>query len=302
MASDINALYTKKYTDVLRLNAQQEMSRFRAGCLTQSCSGEHANIVDFVGKSTIAQRTTRGEAKVIADKDHTRRWVESIPYASESDIVDSLDMLRTMVDPTGRYSASQLAAMNRRIDDDIITALFGTAKTGKSGTTSTSFDSNNVVAAGAANFTIGKVLDAIKLLEENEVILEGNEELFMALSPDQKQKFVQFDEVKNKDYGNTYFDGSSFVINGWMGINIITTNRLTKADGTFGTAGGEADREIPLWAKSGMTMGIWEDVNGTVTQSNDRKNEPMLITTYADYGITRTEEEKVIKIIVDETA
>ena len=32
-----------------------------------------------------------------------------------------------------------------------------------------------------------------------EAILEGNEELFMALSPDQKQKFVQFDEVKNKD-------------------------------------------------------------------------------------------------------
>ena len=302
MANAIDTLYTKKYTDVLRLNAQQKMSRFRRGSVEQSCSGEHANIVDFVGKSTVSPRTTRGEMKTIADKDHTRRWIEPINYASESDIVDSMDKLRSMVDPTGKYQESQLAAMNRQIDDDFVDALFGTAKTGKSGTTSTSFDSNNVVAAGGTNFTITKVLAALQLLQENEVTLEdGSEELYMALTPKQFTKFVAFDEVKNADYGNTFYDKSRYMVDNWLGVNIIVTNRLQDASGIITTTA-SATREIPLWAKSGMTFGIWEDVNGTVTQSNERKQEPMLITTYADYGVARTEEEKVIKIIVDETA
>jgi len=301
MANAIDTLYTKKFTDVLRLNAQQEMSYFRPGAVEQSCSGEHANVVDFVGKSTVAERTTRGEMKTIADKDHSRRWVEPHNYSTESDIVDSLDMLRTMVDPTGQYQASQLAAMGRKIDDDFIAALHGTAKTGKSGTTSTAWDTAQDVAAGGTNFTIAKVLAGMQLLQENEVILGSkSEDLFMALTPKQFTKFVAFDEVKNADYGNTFYDKNRYVVDNWLGINIIVTNRLVDASGSISTTA-SATREIPLWTKSAMVFGVWKDVYGTVTQSNDRKQEPQLITTYADYGVARVEEEKVIKIIVDET-
>lgn len=303
MASDRTAHYTKMYSDALALNAQQMKSRFERGAVSQQCSGEHASILEFVGKSTVLERTTRGEQKVIADKDHTRRWVEPTPYFTESDIVDGLDDLRAKTDPTGMYVKSQLAAINRKKDDDFIAAIHGNAKTGKSGTDTTAWDTSNNIAAAA--FSITTVKAAIQKLQENEVILEDDsEELFMALTPDQFNVFTGFNEVSNADYGNTVYDKSRYMIDSWLGINIIVTNRLIDGSGVRADVnpGLATTREIPLWAKSGMSQGIWKDVHGSITQSTDRAGEPMLITTYADYGFARNEENKVIKIIVDETA
>ena len=300
MATDINAFYTKEYTDVVSMLAQQKKSRFERGAIAQACSGETHNLVNYVGDSTVMERTTRGEAKVIADKNHTLRWVEAVDYFTESDIVDSIDILKTKIEPSGSYTASQVAAFNRKKDDVFISKIHGSALSGKGGTSTTAWDTANDIAAAA--FSITNIKAAIQRLQENEVILDdGEEELFMAITPKQYNIFSSLSEVANKDWGNTYFDKGKLMIDSWLGINIIVSNRLIDSAGSISTTA-STTREIPMWAKSGMRFGIWKDLYGTVTDDPNRANEPKQITTYGTFGVARVEENKVIKIIVDETA
>lgn len=289
----IETLNTKKYSDILRIGAQKTRSVFRQGSISQSCTGESANVVDFVGKASMRQRTTRGAQKTIADPIHTTRWIAKKSYVSDSDLIDSDDKKLTLIDPTSAYVERQAAAANRIFDDDFITALTGPSLTGKDAVSTTSLPSTNIISASA--LTIGQILAGLQLMQENEVILDPNNprQLFYAMSPANFTKFVQLNEVSNKDYGNEFYSGATYMVGAWMGINIIIDNNL---------AGATTARETILWEKSGMTTGIWDDIRGTITQDDNREGEPMLATTYMDLGFTRTEEEKVVKILIDETA
>tara|TARA_R110000803_G_scaffold130610_2_gene197913 strand:- start:755 stop:1573 length:819 start_codon:yes stop_codon:yes gene_type:complete len=272
--------------------------------MTGTHTGKQASPVEFTGSSSVFQRSTRGETKTIAETDHTRRYVNPISWSTPSDIVDSFDNMRTKLDPTSNYSRAQVAAHMRQMDDQIIASFFDDAITGETASGTTSFDSANVVAVGSANFTLAKILEAKQLLMQNEVDMDDPETVVgMAITPDQYTKFVQISEVSNSDFGNTVFDKDGRVTK-WNGIDIVISNRLTDAAGILASTnpGASATREIPMWAKSGMHLGLWEDIRGKVVTDESRDRDPLLVTTYSTFGATRCEEAKVIKIIVDETA
>lgn len=297
-------LYTVEFSDMLQLLSQQMKSRLRGLVMTGTHTGKQASPVEFTGSSSVFQRSTRGETKTIAETDHTRRYVNPISWSTPSDIVDSFDNMRTKLDPTSNYSRAQVAAHMRQMDDQIIASFFDDAITGETASGTTSFDSANVVAVGSANFTLAKILEAKQLLMQNEVDMDDPETVVgMAITPDQYTKFVQISEVSNSDFGNTVFDKDGRVTK-WNGIDIVISNRLTDAAGILASTnpGASGTREIPMWAKSGMHLGLWEDIRGKVVTDESRDRDPLLVTTYSTFGATRTEEAKVIKIIVDETA
>ena len=289
---DIAVLNTKTYSDTLEIAAQKTRSAFRQGSVEIGCTGEGHRPISFIGKTVVRERTTRGAQKTIADTNHTGRWISRTAYISDSEIIDDMDKRLTALDPTSGYHKNQMAAMWRKFDDDFIAKLHGDALTGKDGTSTTSFPGANTVTS-TDGFIIADLLDALQLLQENEVILDMNdpEELYLAMKPAHFREFVKMNEVSNKDYGNSFYDGQTYQVGSWMGINIIVDNHLLGAVGVT---------EMALWAKSGMYTGIWEDVHGTVTQDDGKEGEPMLCTMYGDFGMTRVEEEKVIKIITDE--
>jgi len=50
---------------------------------------------------------------------------------------------------------------------------------------------------------------------------------------------------------------------------------------------------VPAWAKSGMHLGLWNDVQTSISRRNDLRGEPWQSYVTASFGATRLEENKV---------
>jgi len=78
----------------------------------------------------------------------------------------------------------------------------------------------------------------------------------------------------------------------FLGINFKHSERLiTGTDDAAGTS-----RAVPMWAKSGMHLGIWEDIKNSVSQRHDIQGEPFQLYSLGTFGATRVEEKKVIRV------
>jgi hypothetical protein len=303
MANDRSELYTVEFSDKLALLAQQSQARLRPLVMTGTHTGKQASPCEFTDVGELEQNTSRAQKLTFDEPDHTRRWVNPVSYRSKSAILDKLDDMRSKLSPQSNYAQQQVNKFNVKMDEVIIDSAFGTAITGETATGSTAFDSNNVVAVGTTDLTLAKILDAKQILMQNEVNMDDPEEqITMVITPHQYNSFVQISQVSNSDYGNTVFDKAGMVTR-WNGINIVVSNRLVDSNGIRATVnpGASAVREIPMFAKSGMHLGIWEDIYGDLAQQNDRDRKPWAVTTYGTFGATRLEEAKVVKIICKET-
>ena len=53
---------------------------------------------------------------------------------------------------------------------------------------------------------------------------------------------------------------------------------------------------LPVWAMSGMHLGMWEDIRTSVSIRNDIQGEPFQIYVYGTFGGTRLDEDLVYNI------
>jgi hypothetical protein len=133
-----------------------------------------------------------------------RRWVFPEDY-DWADLIDSFDKLRLLADPQSAYSQNGLYAMGRAVDDVIISAMFGTAKTGEAGGTSTTFPTStqqvavNYAASGNVGLTVDKLREARRILMENEVDLDA-EPVHCAISAEQHDDLLGQIQVTSDDY------------------------------------------------------------------------------------------------------
>tara|TARA_R100001244_G_scaffold96997_2_gene72622 strand:+ start:4027 stop:4938 length:912 start_codon:yes stop_codon:yes gene_type:complete len=303
MATPRSELYTVEFSDKLALLSQQRMSRLESLVTTGTHVGKSASPVEYTEVGELEQNIGHNQPLTFDDPNHIRRHVLPISYRSKSALISKLDDMRSKLDPTSNYSQQQVNKFNVRKDEVIIDALFADAITGETATGTESFDSNNVIAVGTTDLTVTKVLDGLQILMQNEVDMDDPETVVtMVMTPHQYTTFVKEDEVKNKDFGNSVFDKNDRITK-WNGINIVVSNRLLDSAGIRATVnpGASAVREIPLFASSGMHLGIWEDIRGDVCQQPQLDRKPWAVTTYGTFGATRIEEAKVIKIICKET-
>lgn len=303
MANDRSELYTIEFSDKLALLAQQSQARLRPLVMTGTHTGKQASPCEFTDVGELEQNTSRAQLLTFDEPDHTRRWVNPTSWRSKSAILDKLDDMRSKLSPESNYSRQQVNKFNVKMDEVIIDSFFASAITGETATGSTAFDSNNVVAVSTTDLTLDKILAGKQILMENEVNLDDPEEqITMVITPHQYTSFVQIAQVSNSDYGNTVYDKDGMITK-WNGVNIVVSNRLLDSNGIRASVnpGASAVREIPMFAKSGMHLGIWEDIYGDLAQQTNRDRKPWAVTTYGTFGATRLEESKVVKIICKET-
>jgi len=303
MANDRSELYTVEFSDKLRLLAQQSQARLRPLVMTGTHEGKQASPCEYTDLGELKQSSGRGNPITYDEPNHIRRWVNPVSWETPAAILDKLDDMRSKLSPQSNYSQQQVNKFNIKMDEVIIDSLFGTAITGETATGTEAFDSNNVVAVGTTDITLAKLLDAKQILMQNEVNMDDPEEqITTVFTPHQYNSFVQISQVSNSDYGNTVFDKAGMVTR-WNGINIVVSNRLLDTNGIRATVnpGASAVREIPMFAKSGVHLGIWEDIYGEVTQQPNLSRKPWAVMSYGTFGATRLEESKVVKIICKET-
>ena len=266
---------------------QQRGSKFRGAVMEESYHGKSGAAVNQLGAVTAQAKTTRHADTPLIETPQDKRWVYPTDY-EWADLIDDQDKLRIIADPTSPYAINGAMALGRAMDDLIVTAATGTSKTGEDGTTSTSFPSGQTAGTTSGGLTVAKLREAMQLLIAAEVDVD-NEPLYCAIGAQQHDDLLGETQAVSLDYTNkpVLVDGR---IKAFMGFNFIDSQRLALS----GT-----DRTVITWAKSGLHLGIWNDIN---VQISDRADKSYSTQVYVKgtFGATRVEEKKVVAITCSE--
>lgn len=291
MSFQITEAFVNQYGSAMRQRAQQHGSRLRGAVMLETGVGK-TYYFDYVGAVEAQEITTRHGDSPLNSTPHNRRRVD-LSGADTGDLIDSLDKVQMLADPTAGYIMAHGDAMGRKMDDRIISAFFADAKAGQEGATTVSFPAANQIAVnswaygtgtGNAGLTISKLIEAKVLLDAGEG--DPNEERYIACSAKQIGNLLATTEATSKDYNEVQalVDGR---INRFMGFNFIRTQRLL--------TDGSGYRRLPCWARSGMGLAIGADITQQIAPRADKR-----FAWYAYFqmfiGATRLEEEKVVEI------
>lgn len=290
--------YAYQFSSNLQLLLQTKGSKLRQAVTTGSHVGSQASPVDQVGAINATKVTTRFANMPRTDAPTDRRWAFPVDY-DVNQMVDSFDKLRLLIDPSSVYSTNAMYALGRAIDDEIIAQIFGTNKTGLVGGTSTSFLTANVVGVNTggtdSGMNVSKLRAARKILAGNEVDLD-NDPIYCAITAKEADDLLNEIQVISSDFNGAtapvLTDGK---VTRFLGINFIHCERLAVSSlGTDDQSG--SSTAIPMWAKSGMYLGLWNDIQTDVSPRKDVQGIPWQVYAKATIGATRLEEKKCIKI------
>ncbi len=282
--------YVMQFATNIQLLLQQKGSKLRSMVMTGSHVGKQASPVDQIGAIAMQPVTTRFAPMGRVDAPVDRRWV----YPSDFDLpqlIDTFDKLRLLIDPSSSYVQNAVYAAGRQMDDLIIDAMFGAAKTGEQGGTTTSFLAANQIAVnfGASSntgLTVAKLREAKKKLMAHEVDLDSDP-LTCIVTAQQHDNLLAEAQVISTDFNDrpVLVDGK---INRFLGINFVHCERLD--------VDGSSYRRVPVFAKSGMYLGMWDDVKTDISQRKDLQGLPWQAYVTMSAGATRLEEKKIVEI------
>ncbi len=297
MSANIPQQYTISFSTNVSLLLQQKGSKLRGLVMEGPHVGKQASPVDQVGAVNASKVVTRFGAKGRTDAPLDRRWVFPVDY-DLNQLIDTFDKLRLVTDPESQYVTNAVYAMGRAMDDEILANIFAASKTGEQGSTSTAFLAANVVGVNtggtASNMNVAKIRAGKRLLLSYEVDFD-NDPVFMAISSDEHDALLNEIQVISSDFNGADKPVlSEGKVQRFLGVNFIHCERVNNNDGTDDQSG--TSTPIPMWAMSGMYLGVWKDAETNVSKRNDLSGEPFQAYILGTFGATRLEEKKVIKI------
>lgn len=290
MSVNLPTHYVQQYSSNIELLLQQKGSKLRGFVTEGSYVGKQASPVDQFGSIAMQKVTSRFQPMGRVDASTDRRWVFPTDYDLPQ-LIDSFDKLRLLTDPESSYVMNAAYAAGRQLDDLIIDAFFGTSKTGETGSTSTSFPAGNQVAVNFGSssnvgLTVAKLKEAKKKLMAAEVDLDSDP-VCCVVTAEQHDDLLAESQIISTDFNDrpVLVDGK---ISRFLGINFIHCERLD--------TDGSSYRRVPVFAKSGMHLGIWNDISSDISQRKDLQGLPWQAYMYMTAGATRIEEGKTIEI------
>lgn len=290
MSVNIPTHYVRQYSSNIELLLQQKGSKLADTVMTGPHTGEQASPVDQIGSIAAQKVTGRFNAMPRVDAPTDRRWVFPQDYDLPQ-LIDQFDKLRLVTDPESSYVTNAVYAMGRAKDDEIIDAFFGDAKTGKNGGTTTSFLAGQIVdvqqgASSDTGLTVAKLREAKRLHQANEVDLESDP-LTAVITSVQHDNLLAEAQVISTDFNERPVLVEGSVVR-FVGITIKHCERLE--------TNASSERQIPVYAKSGMYLGMWNDMETSISRRNDLRGEPWQAYVKMTIGATRLEEKKVVQI------
>ncbi len=292
--SGIPTFYVQQYSSNIQLKLQQKGSRLRGAVMEGHHIGSQASPVDQFGAVSANKVTGRYNPMLHIDAPTDRRWVFPQDYDLPQ-LLDSFDKLRLLIDPMSSYVTNAQYALGRAMDQEILSGLIGTNYVGNAGTSTATLASSQVVvvqqgAASSTNLTVAKLRAAKKILLQNEVDIDADP-IYCAINAANHDSLLAEVQVVS-----TEFNDKPVLVEGkierFLGINFIHTELLatgTDDQSTTSTA-------VPMWAKSGMYLGVWNDIMTDVSQRKDLQGLPYQAYVFGTFGGTRLEEKKVVKI------
>lgn len=294
--SEMEQHYIDSFNQNLQLLTQQRGTKLRKSVDEGPQEGEGARVVDQFGEASSKKNRATNSDTVYSETPRAARWVYPVTY-DWNELIDKIDKVKVAVkDPTSKLMLAGAAELGRNTDEEIASAYFADAKTGPKGAGTAAFPSSQQVivgtgASGATGMNFEKILAGLEILRGNEVDLDF-EELWMPLSAKQLRNLENEIKVTSREY-NAMYDTTTGKLKMIMGINLQLTEKLPK--------NASNQRRVPLYAKSGMYLGVWTDVTGKITPEIATKNYATQVHGDLMIGATRTEEKKVVEIICAES-
>lgn len=307
MSYQVNTAFVQDYKNTVALLLQHRGSKLRDAVTVGAYTGKAAKAVEQVGPVAPVKNLSRHADTPLISTPHDARWVFPNDY-DWADMVDDQDKLRMIIDPQSAYAQNAAMAMGRAMDEEILLAAFGSARTGENGTTSTGLGTVNSgpqdvalnTGGTSSNLNVAKLRAAKKILMTNGVDVD-NDPIYMAITASDHDALLNEIQIVSSDYNTT-----PVLVNGkvqsFLGINFIhteftsTTNYPQASVSGAGLVNGST-RYLPMWAKSGMHLGMWNDLSVSIDRRADKRNSTQLYVT-GTFGATRLEEGRVVRISV----
>lgn len=306
MSYDIPTHFVDQYTTNVEFLLQQRGGMLAECVMQGSHTGELASPVNQYGPVRAQRRTTRHGDTPLIPTPHARRWVQPNDY-EWADLIDPQDTLRTLLDPQSAYAVNGVNAMRRSQDDQILLSFFADAKTGQKGGDTETFDTSTyniaatVGAGGSTGLNVTKLKRGRKIFRQAHVDLEMDP-IYMLLTAEEEEDLLGQTQIINLDYQTkpVLDDGR---VTRFLGINF---KYMEFTDDAFYEAAevltdGAGVNYNPMWAKSGMHLGTWNDLMVRVSERAD-KSYATQVYVKGTYGATRTQQGKVIRCLNDSTA
>lgn len=294
MSINIPTFFVHQYSTNIALLLQQKGSRLRNAVMGGGHTGSQASPVDQLAPVAARKVTSRFAPMGRVDAGTDRRWV----FPSDYDLpqmIDTFDKLRLITDPTSAYVTNAVNALGRAMDDEILRAFTGTNQTGVEGATATSILAANTVGVNiggtASSLNVAKLRAAKRLLMSYDV--EPDDEIYSAISAKEHDALLNEIQIISSDFNG---EGPPVLKDGkvtrFLGVNFIHTERVIA--GTDDQSG--SSNSIPIWAKSGMYLGVWDEIMANVSQRVDVQGIPWQAYVKGTFGATRLEEKKIIRV------
>lgn len=313
MSIQANTTFAQQYGENVLMLSQQKGSVLEKTVYTETgIRGEFA-FQDQVGVATYNSVINRNGDSPLNNTPFQRRRVQMVPR-DYGDLVDKMDKVQMLIDPESATAKAAAASMGRAKDDIIISQLFATAYTnsGLDGVspTTVAFPGGNIIAvndrtfqdegnsqSGNSSLTVSKLLYARDLFGTANVDMT-NDELWCPVSQQCISALLTATPVTS-----IFFNSVHTLVTGnvaqFSGINLVHTELVnTTGQGVSLLSGGY--QLIPVYAKSGVFLGIGEDIISMIEPRPDKR-----FSTYVYFqmlmGATRLEEVKVVQLICDPT-
>lgn len=296
MSWDIDKALVQTYKRNIEIKYQQQGSLLQGAVRVESQNAEF-DFFDRITSVEATEVTTRHGDTPLIQTPHDRRRVALRDF-DWADMIDKKDKLRMLADPTSSYTQNAIWALGRKRDSIIVEAAFGTAYTGKTGATPVTFPAAQTIAvnyvesgtAANSNLSIGKLRRTRYLMDKAEAINAGERKLFIACDPSQIQAMLRLNELTSSEYAEVkaLVNGE---INTFMGFTFIRYNSLPVATSI---------RSVLAWEQQGLLLSVANEVMVDVGPRRDKRNS-VQVYVCGSFGATRMWEDKVIKILCDET-
>lgn len=294
MSFEVDKALVNSYHANIEIGVQQMGSRLRSRVRLESQHSEF-DFWDRITKTAAVKVTSRHADTPLISTPHDRRRVGLVDY-DWADLIDKKDKIRMLADPASAYTQNAVMAMGRAMDQELIAAAFGTAYTGKDGSTTVTFPAGSEVAvnyvesgtAADSNLTIGKLRKANSIIRTNEA--KGEDDMTAAVAQSQIDSLLRTTEVTSADY-NTIKALVAGEVDSFMGFKFVQTQELTLGTGNV--------REDIFFARTGLLLSVGMEVLVDVGPRRDKRNSVQVYVCMS-VGATRMWEEKVVRVKSDE--
>lgn len=301
MSFQVTTAFVQDYKRTVEMLLQQTGGKLAGAVMNESFTGKAGKAVEQIGAVTPTKNLSRHADTPLISTPHDARWIYPNDY-DWADLIDDQDKLRMIIDPTSPYAMNGANAMRRAQDEEILLAFFGTAKTGENGTTSTTFPAGQIVAvnkgsASNTGLTVAKLREAKRLLLAAGVDIDSDP-LYCAITSYEHDSLLNEAQAINLDYTNkpVLVEGRIRQFMGFNFINIEFSDSTSYPQAAASLVNGSSQRLVPVWAKSGVMLGTWNDLTVKVDPRADKRYSTQVYCS-GTWGATRIQEKKVVQIL-----